>query len=701
MTAAAAGEEYSRDLTCLPGIGTHRARLLKKLGVEKVKDLLFLMPRTYRRYRFVPIGDVQEGDNIALSGMVKRISVRQMRRRLGTAVTAKLADATGTINAVWYNQGHVAGKLREGQWLVIEGKVRRTKAGIQLEPERFEEVDEEEGGFLLGMAGRTVVRVAYPLTEGLTQRMVARAVETAMDLCLPGMADVLPDGVLARYGLPSTRNALKMIHRPQGVEEAEVGRRRFVFEELFVFCIALLARKRTLATVKNDIVIRKSARVTDRIEKRLPFRLTKSQRLAVEDIERDMAGSSYMNRLLQGDVGMGKTLVAFYAMLLVIAAKKQVAVLAPTEILAHQHYEVLSGLLEKSRVGIEYLSSSVRSNKRRQLLEGIASGGVDLVVGTHAILEKEVQFRALGLAVMDEQHRFGVHQRGRLRQKGGDRVHTLLMTATPIPRTLALTLYGDLDITVLDEYPPGRGETVTKIVPDGMEDEMWSFVRSRAGKGELTYVVVPLVEESEKLDVASALSIHDGLANGPLSGVGVGLVHGRMNPDEKRLAMRDFRSGKTRVLVSTVVIEVGIDVSEATLIVVMNAERFGLSQLHQLRGRVGRGHRKSYCFLVPGSRDEQVMNKLRILERTNDGFVVAEEDFKIRGMGEFFGDKQHGRSGFLVARLPQDYDILAGARRAAADLLEQDPQLQDGENRALRHHVLEKYGATLRFLDIG
>ena len=700
MPAAWISEQFRQPVTAIRGIGPQRKVQFARLGVQTIGDLVLLLPREYKRFKFVPIKDLREGEIVAVSGMVKSISSHPMRRG-GLIVNARLADATGSIRVTWFNQGYVLDKLREGQWLLVEGKVKSDKMGCYVGPASFEEVDEEEGGFLLGRAGKDVIRVVYPLSEGLTQRVVANAIAQAMSVVMPRLTDPLPEELRKTLSLPALAEAFQYVHAPEKIEDAERGRKRLVFDELFLFSLAVLIRKKGHERLGNRRRIVATEKISDRIKRRIPFELTKAQRRVISEIERDLAGPHYMNRLLQGDVGTGKTIVAFHAMLLAVAAGHQAAVLAPTEILAQQHYSVLSRLLEGSKVRVELLTSSVRGDKRSDILKETASGQVGILIGTHAIIEKGVRFKSLALVIMDEQHRFGVMQRQRLREKGGDDVHTLLMTATPIPRTLALTLYGDLDVSLLDEYPPGRGETLTRLVPPGKEPEMWDFARKKAQKGERVYVVVPIIEESETLDIAAAKTLHKQLSVGQFKGIPVGLMHGRLNSAEKAAVMKRFRSGALPVIVSTVVVEVGVDVPEATVMVVMNAERYGLSQLHQLRGRIGRGAKRSFFFMVPGSREGEVLNRLAVLEGTRDGFKVAEEDFRLRGPGEFFGAKQHGEGEFLVADLLRDYDVLISAREEARKVLESDPHLSVPGHENLKHRLIEVFGERMHLVDVG
>ena len=683
----------------LKGVGPRREKLLERLGVRTAGDLLLTLPRDYRLYRVVPAAQAAPGEQVALSVMLKSLSLRPTRRGQ-LLLEAEAADPTGRVRILWFNQPYVMDRLREGMWLLVEGRVRRSRFGTYLEPEHWEAVSEEEGGFFLGAGRREFVRVQYPLTEGLTQRLMRSLVEEALRRILPGLADPVPEYLRRRRKLPPLGEAFRMVHRPPTPREAERGRRRLAYDEFLLFQTAMMLRRHRLRQAPARYVVNLSPEIHRRIRRRLPFTLTGAQERAVAEIARDLASGRPMNRLLQGDVGTGKTAVAFYAVLACVARRLQAVVLAPTEILAEQHYGLFRRLLEGSRVRLALLTSSVRGAARKQILAGLAEGSVDVLVGTHAVMEKGVRFRRLALAVMDEQHRFGVLQRKRLRAKGTG-VHTLLMTATPIPRTLALTLYGDLDVSVLDEFPPGRGRVSTRTVEEGELEELWRFVAERAGAGERAYVICPLVEESRKSDLVAATALHRELSRGPLKHVGVGLLHGRMPWREKERVLERLRRGEVAVLVSTVVVEVGIDVPEATVMVVEHAERFGLAQLHQLRGRIGRGRKDAWFFMVVRGGDEAALERIRVMERTRDGFAVAEEDFRLRGPGEFFGTRQHGEAEFVVADLVRDLDILSAARQDARELVQADPGLQRAEHRALGRRIMEVFRDRLNLVDVG
>lgn len=687
------------EVRFLKGVGPRREKTLNKLGIHTVGDLLLTLPRDYQRYQVVAAADAREGERVALSVMIKHLQLRPMRRGRGI-VEASAADSTGTVQITWFNQPYVMEKITAGMWLLVEGKMRRSKRGIHLEPSRWEVIDEEEGGFLLGSSRREFIRVIYPLTEGISQRMMRDLVRKALSRIVPDMADPIPEDLLKKHNFPDLPTAFRLVHSPETLEEAELGRRRLAYQEFLLFQTAMALRREHLRSIPADFVINVPDKVDERIRRRIPFPLTAAQERVISEIREDMGGGGSMNRLLQGDVGTGKTIVAFYSVLACVAAKLQAAVLAPTEILAEQHFRLFQNLLKGSRVRLELLTSSVKGRKREETLKGLEDGSVNVLIGTHAVIESGVSFKHLALAVMDEQHRFGVLERKRLRSKGTG-LHTLLMTATPIPRTLALTLYGDLDVSVLDEFPPGRGKVTSRQVDEADEDKMWQFIRNRAEKGERVYVICPLIEESEKSDLVAAEQLYGELRKSPLKNVGIGLLHGRMKWRDKDKVVADLRSGRLRILVSTVVVEVGIDVPEATVMVVQHAERFGLSQLHQLRGRVGRGSRDSWFFMLRRGGDETTQKRIEVLEKTRDGFAVAEEDFKLRGSGEFFGTRQHGESEFIVADLNRDFDLLMDARRDARALVREDPGLSASPHLALKQRIMEVFRGRINLADVG
>jgi ATP-dependent DNA helicase RecG len=541
----------------------------------------------------------------------------------------------------------------------------------------------------------------YPLTEGLTQYQVRRIVASALEDFGHVLEEVFPDELLRQYDLMPLTEALPAIHSPQDAEQLARARRRFVFQELFVLQLAVVARRWQQQVEFRAPPLEASADINARIERLFPFELTAGQRAAIRDVAADMARETPMNRLLQGDVGSGKTVVAVYAMLLCVARGHQAALMAPTEILARQHAATLAGLLRASRVRYLLLVGGLTAKERESALADIAAGQVDLVIGTHALLQGDVRFAKLGLVVIDEQHKFGVRQRAALRQ-GEKSPHYLVMTATPIPRTISMTLFGDLDVTTLREMPPGRQEIRTYVVEQAEQPRWWNFVRDKLRAGRQAYVVAPLVDESQNVAAASVAEAFERLTNGELAAFRVGIIHGRMSPAEKEEAMAAFRAGRTHVLVSTSVIEVGVDVPNASIMVIDSPERFGLAQLHQLRGRVGRGTYAGFCgVLMSDEMSEQARERLKAFSSTSDGFDLAEMDFQLRGPGDLFGTQQHGLPPLRIADLRRDQTILDEARREAQALFAADPGLKQPEHSRLRRQMLVRYGNALELGDVG
>ncbi len=665
------------DVSVLGGLTATRRRALSRLGVETVEDLLRLAPRRYEDRRHPqPIAQLVEGSTVLVIGEV--ISARVFRARRGLTIhEAVVADATGEVKARWFHRGGwMPRALQAGTSVALFGTVKARGRAVELASPAIEHLPAEGEESEDGVPGANRLVPVHPLTSGLTAPVVRRAVWNALPAA-DALADSLPPERLAALGLPRLADALRALHFPDRLEDAEQARRRLALDELLVHEI-LLARRRRNRLAERAPAIAVDARLDARIRARLPFSLTEAQDAVVAEIAADLARPHPMNRLLQGDVGSGKTAVAAYALLAVVARGHQGAFMAPTEVLARQHERTLGALLEGSRVRIETLAGGRRGKARQEALERVARGEVDLVLGTHAVISKAVRFDDLGLVVVDEQHKFGVRQRHDLVAKAGDdrRPHLLVMTATPIPRTLALTVYGDLDVSVITGRPPGRRPVETCVVdPARQGREVLDRVRAELAVGRQAFVIYPLVEESDKLGLRDAV---DGRARWAraLPDHRVGLLHGRMKPEEKETVMAAFLSGAVHLLVATVVVEVGIDVPNATVLVVEHAERFGLSQLHQLRGRIGRGTVGGLCVLVDRSKD-QTPARLEVLAATDDGFEIAEEDLKLRGTGDVLGTRQHGVAGFRAARLPRDLPLLGHARREATAVLDVDPGLED------------------------
>uniref|UniRef100_A0A7C1K3M2 ATP-dependent DNA helicase RecG n=1 Tax=Thermomicrobium roseum TaxID=500 RepID=A0A7C1K3M2_THERO len=673
-------------VTALPGVGAQRARQLETLGISTVRDLLYLVPRRYADYtQVVPIGRlgrlVRVGEEVTCTviGEVAQVEVRETTngRRY---VAVELRDDTGKIPVIWFNP-FVAKQLAVGQRIAVSGKLEGSGPYVRFRNPEWEPAEAD-----LLNTGRIVP--IYPLTHGLYQRQLRQLTRTALELALPRLNDPLPTALRQRYELPSLTWALAQLHYPESLAAAERARRRLAFDEFLVLQLGLVQRRLSWhAQPGTPIPIDRE--LLERFLASLPFQLTSAQRRALEEILADLAQPHPMSRLLQGDVGSGKTVVAAAAALLVHRAGFQSAILAPTEILAEQHFRTLtrlySGLSGADRPLVALLTGSTPERDRGPILAGLASGAIGIVVGTHALLEERVQFRHLTLAVIDEQHRFGVLQRHTLRSKG-ENPHVLVMTATPIPRSLALVLHGDLDLSIIDELPPGRQPVKTYVVPGRKRAEAYKFVRREIEKGHQAFVICPLVEESETIEARAATAEYERLQRDVFPDLRLGLLHGRMSSREKDEVMTRFRDGELDILVSTAVVEVGIDVPNATVILIEGAERFGLAQLHQFRGRVGRGTAPSYCLLVSDADTEAARQRLEAVATTTDGFRLAEIDLQLRGPGEFLGTRQSGLPNLRFATLA-DMPTLQAARRAAEELLQDDPTLAAPEHTALAELV--------------
>ena len=676
----------------LKGVGPRRAALLVRLGLRTARDVLFYFPRGYQDLTDLrPIGEIDEGLLVSVCGRVVEIDQHQGRRRHVLGVL--LHDETGYLRATWFNQPWLREKFRAGQRVLFSGKASRKGIAWEMVHPRVEwlEDDEEVAGRLLPL---------YSLTEGLTHGQVRRVVAGVLAGCGELLDEAFPPEYLAEHNLWPLRRALPQIHFPDDSECLAAARRRFVYQELFVLQLALAVRRRQQHDRQRAPALPPTAKVDARIRRLFPFELTDDQRRAISQIGDDMARTLPMNRLLQGDVGSGKTVVAVYAMLLAVAHGYQAALMAPTEVLARQHATTLGRLLAASQVRIRQLTGSLKPAERQQVLAELARGEVDLVVGTHAIVQDEVRFARLGLVVIDEQHKFGVRQRATLRAAGVD-PHYLVMTATPIPRTLTMTIFGDLDVSTLRELPPGRQQVHTYVSGADARPKWWDFFRRKLREGRQGYVITPLVETSEEIAAASLEQTYETLANGELEAFRLGLLHGRMNAAEKERVMLDFRSGEIQVLVATTVVEVGIDVPNATLMTIEAGERFGLSQLHQLRGRVSRGQHPGYCCVFADPQTDDARQRLEALAATTDGFQLAEVDFALRGPGDLFGTEQHGLPPFWMADLVADADVLVEARADAQRFVDLDPGLAHSEHARLRRQVLSRYGQVLDLGGVG
>ena len=673
-----------QQLSSLPEVGVRRGGSLTRLGLYTVRDILFYYPRDHIDYaRQVNINQLQAGETVTLVATIKRCQCFNSPRNPKLSILdLLLKDNTGQIRisrffagARFAHRGWQEQQKRKypiGAVVAASGLVKESKYGLTLEDPELE-ILADSGDTIDSLTIGRVVPV-YALTEGVGADMVRKAVTAA----LPATAllkDPLPPVLRKQYGLMELKEAIANIHFPTDSAALEVARRRLVFDEFFYLQLGLLQRQYKARQVETSAVLTPKGQLIDSFYQLLPFHLTGAQKRVINDILTDLQKPVPMNRLVQGDVGSGKTVVAVVAILAAIQSGYQAALMAPTEVLSEQHYRKLVGWFNLIHLPVELLTGSTPAAKRRQIHAQLETGELPLLVGTHALIQEKVNFQRLGLAVIDEQHRFGVGQRARLQQKG-ESPHVLTMTATPIPRTLALTLHGDLDVSQIDELPPGRQKINTTVLSGKERSHAYDLIRREIAQGRQVYIVLPLVEESEKLDVRAAVEEHQQLQESIFPQFQVGLLHGRMNSAQKDEAINSFRDNKTQILVSTTVIEVGVDVPNATVMLIENAERFGLSQLHQLRGRVGRGAAQSYCLLMSSSKTETARQRLKVLEQSQDGFFISEMDMRFRGPGEVLGTRQSGVADFTLASLVEDQEVLELAREAAEKVMARDATLK-------------------------
>lgn len=676
--------ELDQAITYLPGVGAKNSEKLAKLGLHTVRDLLFYYPRDHIDYaRQIHIRDLEPGETVTLVGTVKRCTCFNSPKNPKLAILEwVIKDSTGQIKLSRFyagtrfrNRGWQEQQRRlypPGAMVAASGLVKQSKYGITLEDPQLEVIDHSGASIDSMKVGRVVP--VYPLTEGVPADLVRRAIVAALPATVQ-LQEALPDKLREKYGLVGVQEAIAHIHFPPDGIALDAARRRLVFDEFFYLQLGLLRRRQHQRQEQTNAVLAPTGQLIDDFYKNLPFALTGAQQRVVNDILNDLQQPVPMNRLVQGDVGSGKTVVAVVAILAAIQSGFQAALMAPTEVLAEQHYRKLVSWFNLLHLPVELLTGSTRAAKRRQILADLSTGELPLLVGTHALIEDPVQFQQLGLVVIDEQHRFGVQQRARLQQKG-KQPHVLTMTATPIPRTLALTLHGDLDVSQIDELPPGRKPIQTTVLKNSDRLHAYDLMRREIAQGRQIYIVLPLVEESEKLDLKSAIDEHQRLQESVFPEFSVGLLHGRMTSAEKDEAINRFRDNETQILVSTTVVEVGVDVPNASVMLIEHAERFGLSQLHQLRGRVGRGAAQSFCLLMTSSRSETALQRLKVMEQSQDGFFIAEMDMRFRGPGEVLGTRQSGLPDFALASLVEDQDVLQLAREAAEKAMEKDPTLE-------------------------
>ncbi len=666
------------EITYVKGIGPARGKAFNRVGVHVLSDLLNFFPRGYEDRRTIKeINGLTPGETVCVTALVADAPRLSHIRKGLDLVKFRAVDSTGSIEITFFNQAYLRDTFKVGESYTFYGKI----TGSLTKPAMTNPIFEPENtpG---GVTGR--IMPVYPLTAGLSQKTVYSAVNKCLEVCAGNIPEVLSQRVRAKWSLAAAEYSYNNIHFPRDGKALELARRRFIFEELYVFCCAMqtLRGKRS-----RSPGIKIAARAPEEFFSLLPFAPTGAQKRAVSEAFLDMTQAREpMSRLVQGDVGSGKTVVAAACCWLCARGGYQAAFMAPTEILAHQHYNTITKLLNPFEVRVDLLVGSMTPKQKKQVYARLEAGETDIVIGTHAIISENVKFYRLGLVVTDEQHRFGVQQRSALSQKG-DSPHVLVMSATPIPRTLALIIYGELDVSVIDELPPGRQKVDTFAVSEGMRQRIYNFIRKNVSEGRQVYIVCPMVEENDAAELKSAVEYGTELQTKVFPDLNIGIIHGKMKPAEKDRAMADFVSGKTDILVATTVIEVGVDVPNATVMVVENADRFGLSQLHQLRGRVGRGEFKSYCILFNASGGENAGKRLKVMCATNDGFKIAEEDLRLRGPGDFFGSRQHGLPEFKMADLASDMDVLKAGQSAAQETLCDDPELIKPENRYLRDRM--------------
>ena len=672
----------AQSLRTLKGVGEKTEKLFQKVGIYDTDDLLHYYPRNYDEYETpVDIAELKEGTVQAVSAAVcSGVYVNSVRGR--QIISVNIADQSGKFPVVWFNLPYLKKTLRKGSWFVFRGRIVRKQGKLEMEhPEIFTPSAYEE--ILHNL------QPIYGLTAGLSNKTVVKMVTQLLE-DLPMQSEYLPEELRERYGLADVNYALKTIHFPKNKEELLISRKRLVFDEFLLFIISVRRMKEKAEETPNCFPV-KETWLTEEVIERLPYSLTNAQLNAWHEIERDLAGRTMMSRLVQGDVGSGKTILAFLAMFLVADNGYQAALMAPTEVLARQHYEGFLKLMEEQGLSFPtiLLTGSDTAKEKRIAYERIASGEASIIIGTHALIQEKVEYANLALVITDEQHRFGVKQREALTTRGNP-PNVLVMSATPIPRTLAIILYGDLDISVIDELPAKRLPIKNCVVNTSYRPKAYSFIEKQVREGRQAYVICPMVEESEGMEAENVLDYTQKLKENLPSDIRIEYLHGKMKPKEKNRVMESFASGEIQVLVSTTVVEVGVNVPNATVMMVENAERFGLAQLHQLRGRVGRGEYQSYCIFIQGNQD-QISKRLEILNKSNDGFYIAGEDLKLRGPGDLFGIRQSGDMEFRIGDIYNDSAILKEASGAAEEILSLDPELDLEQHRFLRERM-ENYG---------
>ena len=708
-SAPAAVLMLTTDIADVPGVG-RRSAALRRLGIRCVADLILHLPQRYEHE--LPEQSVADaGEAVGpLHGATANVAVRgeiatsRLVRSKRSRFEATLQDGTATVLLTWFNSPWMSKKLHPGMNIRAWGKATRYGDYLQIVNPQWADLTGESteaaGGDIAPREER--LRPIYPASDSLPSSVIEQLINDALEPALMQLDDHLHEEYRRERALPKLSDAYRMVHRPRSQEEIDDGRRRLAFDDLLFLQLAVFLKREHRRETLRAPALQHGDAIDRHIRARIPFTLTAAQDAVLVDITRDLKRAAPMNRLLQGDVGSGKTAVALYAMLMAVASNHQAALMAPTELLAEQHFASLSSMLEGATVSIELLTGSLPAASRREIHRRLQAGDIDVLVGTHALLTKSVKFKSLAVAVIDEQHRFGVHQRAHLRAKAADQTsspHVLVMTATPIPRTLSITLYGDLDLSTIRELPPGRHPVITKVVSSARSDEVYRYVAQRLDAGDQAYIVVPVIDETDSglKDLRSHLRWLEG---GPLTGKRIAAVHGRLKSDTRESIMHRFRRGDVQALVATTVIEVGVDVPNATIMVIEHADRFGLAQLHQLRGRVGRSSRKSLCVLIADPVTDDGKARVQAIAATNDGFVIAEKDLEIRGPGELFGSRQAGVAPFRVAELPRDAALLRMARRDAQKWIDDNPRLAGPRDALLKKRLLKLHGESFGLGDV-
>lgn len=692
--AKSSGPSLTTPVQYVKGVGPQRAQPLARLGIETAEDLLFNFPRDYQDLTNLDdVRQMQEGTVVRLRGQVAEVDCRQFRQGRET-LGVLLNCQGGAVRLLWFNQPYLKGKIETGQQLLVTGKPKLKGMVWQMAHPNLQWIDTDEN-----LDTPTILPV-YSLTEGISQRQMRTVTKLTIESHAQLVEESLPTDLILQKSLLPISVAIRDTHFPPSREALELAKKRIAYEELFLQQVAMAVKRHLQKNRAQARHLPATSQIDARIQRLFPFELTAGQRHVIAEITADMAQNVPMTRLLQGDVGSGKTVVAAYAMLVCVAHHQQAVLMAPTEVLARQHARTMQELLSKSKVRIALLVGGLTSAERIEARRRVREGEADIIVGTQAVVQSDVEFSRLALVVIDEQHKFGVMQRALLKHAGLS-PHYLVMTATPIPRTIALTQFGDLDLSVLKESPAGRHPVHTYLVNPERHERWWTFYGKMLQQGCQGYVIAPLVEDSEKLSTASVESVYEQLASGPLEAFRLGLMHGRMSTAEKERVMGAFRQGELQVLVSTSVIEVGIDVPNATLMAILGADRFGLSQLHQLRGRIVRGIRPGYCAALLGAEAEEAAPRLKAFVETTDGFKIAEADLALRGAGELLGTRQHGRSHFHIADLARDVELVEECRQDAQQIVARDPGLSDPRNVALRRALLRFYGDSLQLSDVG